>query len=281
MSDLAGNYSTIEQVGPWKVKPIFETIHRTAAELRGRADLIVALGHLNLKEAAAILAEAPEVSVAIIGHAHEGFPEMQQNGHRYAVQLKAYGVELGRLDFQFDLTKHEIVSAEWKRIPIDSQKISPAPDVAKEVAKWEAKVSRAVDVPIGEAKHPFTKEQLRPLIERAMAEATGADFAFITTGDIRATLPQGKLLARQIWNMLPFEDHVLTGRFKGNQLPPAITARYPVEPDREYKVAVTEFLAANQASPSQLSTTGLKFPVTGPSERDAMLSFVKKNKVID
>ena len=281
MSDLAGNYSTIQQVGPWQVKPIFETIHRTAVELQGRADLIVALGHLNLKEAAAILAEAPEVSIAIIGHAHDGFPEMQQNGHRYAVQLKAYGVELGRLDLQFDLSKHEIVSAAWKRIPIDSRKISPAPDVAKEVAKWEAKVSRIVDVPIGEAKHPFTKEQLRPLIERAMAEATGADFAFITTGDIRATLPQGKLLARQIWNMLPFEDHVLTGRFKGSRLPPAITARYPVEPDREYKVAVTEFLAANQASPSQLSTTGLKFPVTGPSERDAMLSFVKKNKVID
>ena len=140
---------------------------------------------------------------------------------------------------------------------------------------------RIVDVPIGEAKHPFSKEQLRPLIERAMAEATGADFAFITSGDIRATLPQGKLLARQIWNMLPFEDHVLVGRFKGSELPPAITARHPVQSDREYKVAVTAFLAANQASPSQLSTTGLTFPVIGPSQRDAMLAFVARTKVLD
>jgi 5'-nucleotidase/UDP-sugar diphosphatase len=281
MSDLAGNYSTLDQVGPWQVKPIVETIHRTAAELRGRADLIIALGHLNLKEADTILAEAPEVGIAIVGHGHDGFPEMQQNGHRYAVELKAYGVELGRLDVQFDLTKHEIRAADWKRIPIDSHTIAPAPDVAKEVAKWEAKVSRIVDVPIGEAKHPFSKEQLRPLIERAMAEATGADFAFITTGDIRATLPQGKLLARKIWNMLPFEDHVLVGRFKGSELPPAITARYPVQSDREYKVAVTAFLAANQASPSQLSTTGMTFPVIGPSQRDAMLAFVARTKVLD
>ncbi len=198
MGDLTGNYATPDEVGPWQVKPVFETIHRAARELQGRADLIIALGHLNVTEAAAILAEAPEVSIAIIGHAHDGFPEMQRNGHRYAVEVKAYGVELGRLDIRFDLTRHEILSAAWKHIPIDSRTIAPAPDVAKEVAKWEAKVSRIVDVPIGEAKHPFTKEQLRPLIERAMAEATGADFAFITIGDIRATLPQGKLLAREV-----------------------------------------------------------------------------------
>ena len=71
------------------------------------------------------------------------------------------------------------------------------------------------------------------------------------------------------------------GASKASELPPAITARHPVQPDREYKVAVTEFLAANQASPSQLSTTGLKFPVTGPSERDAMLGFVNRTKVLD
>jgi len=281
MGDLAGNYATLDEVGPWQVKPVFEAIHRTAAELKGRADLIIALGHLNVAEAAAILAEAPEVSIAVVGHVHDGYAEMQQNGHRYAVEVKAYGVELGRLDIRFDLTKHEIVSAAWKHIPVDSETIAPAPDVAKEVAKWEEKVSRIVDVPIGEARHPFSKEQLRPMIEQAMAEATGADFGFITTGDVHTTLPEGKLLARSIWNMLPFEDHVVVGRFKGRELPAAITARYPVEPDREYKVAVTQYLAINQASPSQLSATGLKFPVTGPRQRDAMLAWVSKKKILD
>jgi 2',3'-cyclic-nucleotide 2'-phosphodiesterase (5'-nucleotidase family) len=281
MSDLAGNFSTAEQVGPFQVKSVFDTIHRAAAELRGRADLIVALGHFNLDEARDILAKAPEVSIAIVGHGHDGFPAMRQSGHRYAVELKAFGVELGRLDVKFDMTKHEIASAEWKRIPIDSHAITPARDVAEEVSKWEAKVSRIVDVPIGEAKHAFSKEQLRPLIEQAMAAATGADFAFITTGDIRTTLPQGKLLARQIWNILPFEDRIVTGHFKGRELPPAITSRHPVEPDREYKVAVTQFLATNQASPSQLSATGLKFPETGPKQRDAMLTWVSRKRILD
>ena len=63
-------------------------------------------------------------------------------------------------------------------------------------------------------------------------EATGADIAWITMGDIRTTLPQGTLFARHIWNMLPFEDHILTGTFKGSQLPSAITSRYPVDPNK-------------------------------------------------
>lgn len=281
MGDLKGNYSTPEEVGPWDVQPVVETIHRDAAELKGRVDLIIALGHFNVTEAATILADAPEVAIAVVGHVHEGYAQMQQVGHRYAVEEKAYGVELGRVDLRFDVTKHEIVSATWKHIPIDSHAITPAPDVAAAVAKWEAKVSRTVDVPIGEAKHAFTKAQLRPMIEQAMAEATGADFAFITTGDIRATLPAGKLLARHIWNMLPFENNIVVGTFKGRDLPPAITARYPVEPDRAYKVAVTQYLAINQSSPNQLGTTGLKFPITGPKQRDAMLSWVARKKVLD
>jgi 2',3'-cyclic-nucleotide 2'-phosphodiesterase (5'-nucleotidase family) len=281
MSDLTGNYSTLVQVGPYEVKSVYDTIHKIAAEVKDRADLIVALGHFNLAEAAALLKKAPEVSIAIIGHGHDGFPALQQEGHRYAVELKAFGVELGHLDVKYDLTKHEIASAEWTRIPIDSHAIAPAPDVAKEVAKWEAKVSRIVDVPIGEAKHAFSKAALRPLIEKAMAEATGADFAYITTGDIRTTLPQGKLLARDIWNMLPFEDHIVVGRFKGSELPSPITTRYPVDRDHEYKVAVTQFVAINQASPSQLGATGLKFPEVGPKQRDAMLTWVSKQRVLD
>ncbi len=274
MGDLAGNYATVDEVGPWKVKAVVESIHRTAAELKGRADLIVVLGHLNVTEAATILAKAPEVSIAVVGHVHEGYAEMQQNGHRYAVEVKAYGVELGRLDVRFNLTKHEIVSAAWKHIPIDSHTIAPAPDVAKEVAKWEAKVSRLIDVPVGEAKHAFSKEQLRLLVEQAMVEATGADFAFISPGDIHVTLPEGKVLARNIWDMLPFEDHIVVGSFKGSELPPMITARYPVEPEKEYKVAVTQYLATNQVS-------GLKFPINGPKQRDAMLTWVSRKRIID
>ena len=70
------------------------------------------------------------------------------------------------------------------------------------------------------------------------------------------------------------------GNFKGSELPPAITSRYPVDPDREYTVATTDFTATNQADKAQLGASGLRFPRTGPLQRDAVIEWVKKKKVV-
>ena len=74
-------------------------------------------------------------------------------------------------------------------------KIPPAPDVAREVAKWESKVSKLVDVPIGESTERMERNNplLRKMVERAMAEETGADIAWINTGNVRDTMPQGTI----------------------------------------------------------------------------------------
>jgi hypothetical protein len=88
------------------------------------------------------------------------------------------------------------------------------------------------------------------------------------------------LLARNIWNVLPFDNRIVTARFKGSQLPSAMTADHPVDPDREYTVATTDFTAANQASSDQLSTTGLEFPKVGPLQREAVIDWIKKKQVV-
>jgi hypothetical protein len=63
-------------------------------------------------------------------------------------------------------------------------------------------------------------------------------------------------------------------------LPKSITDRYPVEPDREYTVATSDFTADNQAARDQLNTTGLKFPKKGPLQRDAVIAWVRKKKKV-
>ena len=83
-----------------------------------------------------------------------------------------------------------------------------------------------------------------------------------------------------MWNILPFDNYIVMGKFKGSELPPAITKRYPVEPDREYSVATSDFTAANQADKDQLSATGMRFPRTGPLQRDAFIDWIKKKKVV-
>jgi len=271
--------STPDRMGPWRTLPVIETLRKYAAELRDRSDLIVALSHLGVKEGREILCQIPEVAAVVSGHPHQGLQTAEEcNGHPH-VEVAGYGRELGRLDIRVDLRTKKLVSWTWKRIPIDSKTIPPAQDVAALVSEWEAKVSQVVDVPIGEAKRDILQPELRRLIEQAMAEEMGADFAYINAGAVRDRLPRGRLLARHVWNVMPFDNLVVMGKFKGSQLPAAVTAGRSIDPQREYKLAVGDFTAINQKT--QLGVTGLEFPETGPLLRDLLIDWIKKRKVIE
>lgn len=282
LGDLVGTVVTKDAAGPWHTLPVVETVRKYALELRDRTDLIVVLAHIHDEsEVNEILKQVPEVSVVVAGHSHEGYPAMTNIDGRVAVLVPAYGVQLGRLDLKLDVAAKKLLSAEWSKIPIVAS-IPPAPDVAREVAKWESKVSKLVDVPIGESTARLERNNpvLRKMIESAMAEQSGADIAWINPGNVRDTMPEGRILARTIWNILPFDNYILLGKFKGSELPPSIAKRYPVEPGREYTVATTDFTVANQSDKDQLDATGLRFPQTGPLQRDAMIEWIKKKKVV-
>ena len=279
LGDLSGVFVTPDKVEPWHVLPVVETVRKYAQELKERSDLIVVLGHIHdQEEVDAILDQVPEVSVIVVGHNHNGYPEMKKVDGRVAVLLHGYGVELGRLDLGVDMAGKKVQSAEWKRISIDA-KIQPDPKVAREVAGWEAKVSKVVDVPIGESKRRLEGRELQLLLEQAIAEQTGSDLAFVNRGGVRDVVPEGRILARAIWNIQPFDNLIVIGTFKGDELPAAIREGHTIEPNREYKVATLDFVATNQAA--QFKTTGLKFPInTGVLARDMVIEWIRKKRVL-
>jgi len=281
LGDLVGNLATHDKVGPWHVLHVVETARKYAAELRDKSDLIVVLGHIHDAEADQILQQVPGVSVAIVGHAHKEYAKLHNFDGHVGALVTSYGVELGRLDLQVDMTAHKLKSAEWKIIPVDSKKLTPDPQIAADIAEWEGKVSKIVDVPIGEAKRRFEKRDLQILIERAMAEETGSDLAWVNLGNVRDVIPAGTILARTIWNILPFDNAVVIGKFKGSQLPPKVRQSHTIDPDREYTLATTDFTAANQASSDQLGVSGLDFPKTAAQQRDMVIDWIKKKKILD
>jgi 2',3'-cyclic-nucleotide 2'-phosphodiesterase (5'-nucleotidase family) len=281
LGDLVGNLATPDKVGPWKVLPVVETVRKYAAELRDKSDIIVVLGHIHDSEADEILKQISDVSIAIVGHSHREYAKLHNFDGHVGALVTSYGVELGRLDLQVDVTAHKLKSVEWKVIPVDSKKLTPDPQVAREVADWEAKVSKIVDVPIGEAKRRFEKRDLQILIERAMAEETGSDLAWVNLGNVRDVIPSGTILARAVWNILPFDNAVVIGKFKGSQLPAKVREGHTIDPDREYTLATTDFTAANQASNDQLGVSGLDFPKTAAMQRDMVIDWIKKKKILD
>jgi 5'-nucleotidase / UDP-sugar diphosphatase len=280
MGDLS-QYDTPDKFGPWHALPVVPAVRKYADALRGRADLIVVLGHLEDAEEAQILREVPEVAVVVSGHDHHGLTAPDVFDGRLNVRVNSYGREIGRLDLQVNVPEHRVVSWKWRRIPVEARAITPAPDVAALVAQWEDKVSQIVDVPVGESRRQIAGPELKRLIERAMKQETGADFAFMNQGGVRDILPKGRLLARQIWNIMPFDNIVEVGRFPGSQIPPVVLDGRTVDPHRQYTLAVTDFTAANEDGPGELHTAGLLFPRKGPLLRDLLIDWVRKQKVIE
>ncbi|HEY3416695.1 MAG TPA: bifunctional UDP-sugar hydrolase/5'-nucleotidase, partial [Armatimonadota bacterium] len=220
--------------GPWHAAGLLDATRKAAAEAGRKADLLVLVAHVTEAEEKALMASDLPIPVFVTGHAHRGLrTALESNGH-VLVRVRAYGEELGRLDLQFDSKRKKLTSWNWKRIPVDGKLVRPAPDVAREVAHWESEVTKVVDMPIGESKRQLDKPQVKALIEQALRERAGVDLAFMNPGGVRDILPKGRLLARHIWNIIPFDNEVVVGKFQGKRLPETVTAGRGIEPEREY-----------------------------------------------
>ena len=281
MTEELRTLSTPKLMGDWHAAPVIETARKYAVELHDEADLIVLLGHINGAEENQFLSLAPEIPVLVTGHIHTGLEHEVVRGGRILVRVKGYGEELGRLELKVDTEKKAPVSWNWRRIPVDGRHVAPAADVAALVKQWEGEVTKRVDQPLALSKRKFDKPEVKHLIEQAMRDETGADFAFINLGGVRDVIPKGQLLVRNIWNIMPFDNRVVFGKFKGSELPAVVVGNRKIEPDHEYTLAVTDFTAANQSADEQLRTTGLEFPGDGGLLRDLLLDWFRKKSVVD
>jgi 5'-nucleotidase / UDP-sugar diphosphatase len=281
MTDSLDSLTTPQLMQQWHTIPLVETVRRYARELKPQSDLIVLLGHITGQEELKVLAEVPEIPVLVTGHLHTGLPQPLTQDSRVLVRVRGYAEELGRLELKVDTEKKAVASYKWQHILVDSTAIAPDATVAAAVKHWEDEVSARVDQPLAVASRAFDKAGVKALIEQAMRTQSGADFAFMNLGGVRDIIPQGQIMVRQIWNIMPFDNRVVVGTFKGRDLPAGVLGGRQVEPDHEYTLAVTDFTAANQSSQENLRTTGLKFPNDVGLLRDVLLDWFRKKKVID
>jgi 2',3'-cyclic-nucleotide 2'-phosphodiesterase (5'-nucleotidase family) len=219
--------------------------------------------------------------VLIEGHVHAGLKELEVIDNRVAANCEAFAINLCRLDLEVNVPQKKLVSWKWTKIPIDANTIQPANDVKKLVDKWEKKVAEKVNVPIGEAKRTLERPDIKLLIEQAILDEMNADFTFMNTGGVRDRLPQGTILARNIWNIMPFDNLMVTIKVKGSQVPDGLRAGRTVDPNREYMIALPDFSATNEAIATQLGVKGMAFQNTDILLRDVILNWVTKKKVIE
>lgn len=276
MTEHLPELSKRSKLGPWRVLPVVDTVRRYARELRPQTHLIVVLGHLADEEEDKLLREVPEIDVIIGGHSHAGLERPKVYAGRIAVRVRAYGVELGRLDLEIDPDARRVARYRWRVIPVTTSQYQPKPPVARAVERWESKVASLVDVPIATASRPIDRDEVRTMLEQAMVEATGADLAYMNRGGVRDGLPRGTILVRHAWNVMPFENSIVAGVVRGDQLPGEVRERHPVEPGRSYRFATNDFTAelwARQGHALPLADQGILV-------REAFIRWLRQKRVL-
>ncbi|MBZ5632199.1 MAG: bifunctional metallophosphatase/5'-nucleotidase [Acidobacteriia bacterium] len=276
--------TTLDRLGPFHAAPTVETLRPIVAEAKQRADMVIVLGHLEKTEAESILRELPDVSIAAIGHEHTPWKEPLEVDGRFVIHAEGYGRQVGRMVLRYDTATRRIVSHEWTGIPVDTREYPADPAIQAQIDKWEAKVSALVDVPIGRATRALSRIEVRALMERAMLDQVPVDFSFTNRGGVRDVLPAGELLARHVWNVIPFDNRVVTLEIPGDQLAnltdpsgrveKVVTA--PLDPKRVYRLVTSDFVAQSWAD------SGKKFPrrEEGVLLRDAVIDWIKQKRVI-
>jgi len=278
------DHTTKENLGPYHSAPLVETLRPIVAAAKQHADLVIVLGHLETVEGVAILRGLPDVSVVAIGHEHTPWKEPIDVDGRFVIHAEGYGRQVGRLVLNYDTATRRITSHDWTGIPVDDSLYPADPAVQAQVDAWEAKVSNLVDVPIGRSTKQFSKPEIKELMERALRDRFPSDFSFTNVSGVRDTLPEGQLLARHIWNVMPFDDYVFTADVPGDQLmkledpsrPIKVAGTAKLDPQRTYRLVTTDFLTSSWAD------RGYKFRVADQNVllRDVLIDWIRQKKVV-
>lgn len=263
-----------DQAGPWRTAGLVESLRPVVEEMHERTDMVVVLGHLFDDEDELVLRELPDVDVVVSGHDHGGRQEPLLVDGRVGVKLRAYGVELGRLAIAFDTDTGRIVRHEWTRIPVSADRFPADPATAERVAHWESQVSKHVDVAIGYCERALDRSAVQALVERAIRDVTGADLAYMNRGGVRDSLGRGTVMARHVWNILPFDNMLVSATVLGRHLPEEATAGRRVDPNRIYRFVTNDYVAG------QWRGRGIPFRSTEWVLRDTLLEWVKSRPSI-
>ena len=103
---------------PWlRYVPPTTALQNVLDTVSERADLIVAVGHLPVAEAARIVQSVPGVDVFFTGHSHEMTVEPVQVGETLILQAGEFGQFLGRLRLELDGETGDILSATNELLP--------------------------------------------------------------------------------------------------------------------------------------------------------------------
>jgi len=273
--------------------------------------------------------EVSGIDIIVGGHMHKGFAEpwIDPVNHTMVVQGYAYGSGVGWITLNIDPQTKSITGydkaavREGVLVTLFEDQFIPDPEIAPMIAKHVEIAEAGMDEIVGNAGVYLSRVNVdaQSLMGNTVVDAmrfrTGADFSFINLGGIRSDIKQGPVTYRSIFDVMPFDNLVISFTCNGEFLKRIIETRVadsraglivsgvkviyskkrpnydrvsellidgkPWDPQKMYTVTTTDFLMQGNA--------GLTLLTQVPEEdityhqinlRDAIVHYFKQNSPI-
>lgn len=190
-------------------------------------------------DAQEIAREVPGIDLFIGGHIHKGWPEpwIDPYSHTMVVQGYAYGSNLGWITLTVDpdtksISGYELPALrEGMMLTLFEDQFIPDPEISATIEAQVAVAEEGMDEIIGVAGVHLNRTNVDAqslmgnTITDAMRYEVDADFAFLNLGGVRADIKSGPVTYRDIFQVMPFDNMVVSFRCNGEFLRRIIETR--------------------------------------------------------
>ena len=190
-------------------------------------------------DAQEIAREVEGIDLFIGGHMHKGVPKpwIDPVTHTMVIQGYAYGSNLGLITLKIDPTTKTISGyespaiREGSMITLFEDQFIPDPNIAPVIAAQVEVAEKGMDEVVGYAGVYLSRTNVdaqSPMgntIVEAMKYRVGADFSFLNLGGVRAEIKSGPVTYRNVFDVMPFDNMVVSFKCNGEFLRRIIETR--------------------------------------------------------
>jgi 2',3'-cyclic-nucleotide 2'-phosphodiesterase (5'-nucleotidase family) len=304
----------------------FEDDSTTAARLapvlrkRDRAQVVIGVGHIpaesdsNRKARSGDLLRLARgvkgVDAWFGGHSHNQILD-EVNGIPFMI-AGAHGEVIGVCDLTVDPVANRVIGRRTRLVTTYADEVTPDSAMLARVERWNHDVAPIASEVLGRnaqslGRNRDTESTLGDLVSDAMREVAKADVAMQNSGGLRADLPAGPITKGGIYEVMPFDNTIVTAQLTGAEVrktiedglrfgrvtqqsglryvfdlsrPPAerlvtltLADGSTIEDAKHYKVAVNNFMASGGDNYEALAKSSTKVD-TGLPIREALEAYV-------
>ena len=260
-----------------------EVLPQQVQEIRNRgADLIVLLSHSGLDADLVIAQQVPGIDVIVGGHSHTVVTHPLRVNDTLIVQAGSYGAWLGVLELEVDIATRKVLSynRENELRPVLNRPGDAVDENATAIVdRFNDQIKTVFACVVGETTVDLKRNRREESNVGNLIADDNLLVAMDLTGEqVRGILEQSAGSPHQLLQVSGLSVHFALGRPPGSQVTKIMVGHEPLAPDKIYRVATNDFLAAG-GDEITLFREGRNV-VYGDSLRDVVIAYLEKHSPV-